>query len=248
MAKHIKFLTGHEAQQIDVKLMSSLGFSIDQLMELAGLSVASAICKLYPPSKFHSPLILCGPGNNGGDGLVAARHLHHFGYRPRVCYPKPTAKALYQRLLVQCRSLSIPIYEEGAEELKWTEHDVVVDAIFGFSFDANREIRAPFGDLIKGMVSAQQAGIPVVSVDVPSSWDVEKGDIKELGLQPDCLISLTAPKLCAQFFKGPYHVLGGRFVPPAIANEYQLHLPAFPGADQFVVLPEGLAPPPKASI
>ena len=74
----ISFLGQKEAQQLDVDLMSpELGFSIDQLMELAGLSCASAIIAEYPTSTHRDVVILAGPGNNGGDGLVCARHLHH---------------------------------------------------------------------------------------------------------------------------------------------------------------------------
>ena len=51
------------------------GFSVYQLMELAGLSVALACFKVYPPTSFKRTLVICGPGNNGGDGLVAARHM-----------------------------------------------------------------------------------------------------------------------------------------------------------------------------
>lgn len=69
-----------EAAAVDEELMGPLGFSVDQLMELAGLSVASAVLAEYPPGAHARPLVLAGPGNNGGDGLVAARHLHHFGY------------------------------------------------------------------------------------------------------------------------------------------------------------------------
>lgn len=65
--------------------MGPLGFSVDQLMELAGLSVACSIADVYGPDNFPRVLIICGPGNNGGDGLVAARHLHHFGYSVQVC-------------------------------------------------------------------------------------------------------------------------------------------------------------------
>ena len=65
--------------------MGPLGFSVDQLMELAGLSVACSVYAEYPPSSHERVLVIAGPGNNGGDGLVAARHLYHFGYAVEVC-------------------------------------------------------------------------------------------------------------------------------------------------------------------
>lgn len=60
-------------------------------------------------------------------------------------------------------------------------------------------------------------------------WDVEQGSTD--GLQPDMLISLTAPKKSASLFKGRYHFLGGRFVPPGLEKKYQLNLPQYPGTD-----------------
>ena len=76
-ATPLTHLNAAQAQAIDDELMGERGFSIDCLMELAGLSVACAVQKEYAPCKI---LIVCGPGNNGGDGLVAARHLAHFGF------------------------------------------------------------------------------------------------------------------------------------------------------------------------
>lgn len=53
-------------------------------------------------------------------------------------------------------------------------------------------------------------------MDIPTGWDVEKGDENQDGIRPDMLVSLTAPKQAARGFQGPFHYLGGRFVPPAI--------------------------------
>lgn len=230
----VKLLTAQEAKSLDEDLMSTLAFSIDQLMELAGLSVASAIQSLYPSTTHPNVLLMCGPGNNGGDGMVAARHLKHFGYQPTILYPKRGRSELYQRLVVQCESLGIPV-QATLEEVP-TKSDVVVDSIFGFSFDSSSEIREPFPALIKELVRRQDE-CPTVAVDVPSSWDVHDGDVRKLGVMPETLISLTAPKLCARHFKGKHHMLGGRFVPPAIIDKYKLDIPSYPGSAQFLELP-----------
>ena len=74
------------------------------------------------------------------------------------------------------------------------------------------------------------------SVDVPSGWHVEKGDVNGVGLMPSLLISLTAPKVCARHFEGRFHYLGGRFVPQAVQDKYQLNLPPYPGLDSVVEL------------
>merc|ERR1711939_93717 len=80
----LKTLGPKPAAELDKELMSEDGgFSIDQLMELAGLSVSQAVYKVHPPSEGKNVLIACGPGNNGGDGLVCARHLFHYGYTPQ---------------------------------------------------------------------------------------------------------------------------------------------------------------------
>lgn len=84
--------------------------------------------------------------------------------------------------------------------------DVVLDAIFGFSFKP--PVRAPFDDALKLITDSK---LPVVSVDIPSGWDVEDGNAAGVGLEPDVLISLTAPKEGSREFKGR-HFLGGRFV------------------------------------
>lgn len=56
------------------------------------------------------------------------------------------------------------------------------------------------------------------------------------GIQPEMLISLTAPKKCAEQFKGKYHYLGGRFVPPKLEAKYNMNLPQYPGTESCVLL------------
>lgn len=99
-------------------------------------------------------------------------------------------------------------------------------------------MRPDFQPLMNLLTAAGDKSIPIVSVDIPSGWDVEKGPqeinkdkSKSTYFMPDTLISLTAPKLCANFFKGPHHYLGGRFVPPKLAEKYLLNLPPYPGTE-----------------
>ncbi|XP_062265715.1 NAD(P)H-hydrate epimerase [Platichthys flesus] len=229
MAKTIKYLGQEEAQHIDEELFSEYGFSVDQLMELAGLSCATAITRAYPITSLvkarPSLLVVCGPGNNGGDGLVCARHLKLFGYEPTILYPKRPNKPLFQGLTTQCQKMEIPFLTEMPEAKLIDEaYNLVIDAIFGFSFKGT--VREPFGFILDVL---EKTTVPIASIDIPSGWDVEQG--RADGLQPDMLISLTAPKKSASLFRGRYHFLGGRFVPPGLERKYQLNLPQYPGTD-----------------
>ena len=235
-ASNITYLNQQQAQDVDIELFNEYAFSVDQLMELAGLSCATAIAKCYKqetlPKNNGAVLVCCGPGNNGGDGLVCARHLKLFGYNPVVFYPKRTAKPLYENLTKQCQRMEIPFIEELPVDVKNIQgsYNLIVDALFGFSFKG--PARPQFATILDQLKGSE---VPIASIDVPSGWDVEEGD--ENGIQPDFLISLTAPKICAKFFKGRYHFLGGRFVPPDLAKKYALRLPAYPGTECCVSIP-----------
>lgn len=93
------------------------------------------------------------------------------------------------------------------------------------------EIRPPFKDIIERLKNVK---LPICSIDVPSGWDIEHGCAD--GLQPETLISLTAPKLCARHFKGKHHYLAGRFVPQSLEEKYELNLPEYPGSDPIVLI------------
>ncbi len=213
------------------------GFSVDQLMELAGLSCAHAIADAYASRSPSSPLrtlIVCGPGNNGGDGLVCARHLSlivNFA-NPVIHYPKRTDKPLFNGLVNQCTKMGLAFIDSfpTTDELNGN-YDIIVDALFGFSFKP--PVRPAFEEVMKRL---SETKTPIASVDVPSGWDVEKGDVHGVNLKPDFLISLTAPKMCSTQFNGKFHYLGGRFVPTPLAEKYSLDLPKYEGLNSFVKL------------
>lgn len=234
----LKYLGQVEAQKIDEELFTEYAFSVDQLMELAGYSCAVAIAKCYPVEKLTqgngAVLVCCGPGNNGGDGLVCARHLKIFGYNPTLFYPKKPNKPLFDNLTKQCQGMELPFLSEFPTDVEVIQrsYSLVVDALFGFSF------QPPVRPLFAGVIDTlKKVETPICSVDVPSGWNVEEGDPS--GLQPQLLISLTAPKRCAKLFKGRFHYLGGRFVPRALEQKYDLQLPPYPGTDCVVELNTG---------
>jgi NAD(P)H-hydrate epimerase len=126
--------------------------------------------------------------------------------------------------------------------------DVVMDAIFGFSFKG--PVRAPFDQALPLITDSK---LPIVSVDVPSGWEVDGGRAGGIALEPDVLVSLTSPKEGVREFKGR-HFLGGRFVTKwafsspishtwmltpsdrTMEEKLELNLPEYPDSDQIVEL------------
>lgn len=124
---------------------------------------------------------------------------------------------------------------------KLDECKLIVDALFGFSY------RPPLRDesrpILESLARIDHHNKRLISIDIPSGWHVEHGPPSSENdrlstpiIQPDCLISLTAPKKCAQHFRGSLHWLGGRFVPASLARKYQLNLPEYPDSEQCMLL------------
>lgn len=218
----IPFINAETSQKVDQQLMGDYSYSIDQLMEIAGLTVAKVVNQEFVKDKKCKIITLCGPGNNGGDGLVASRFLKEFGNEVDILYPKRNSKnELYKRLVTQCENYEIDIMEKTFEtkeeyEKMFDKYDFIIDALFGFSFKG--EIRQPFKTIIDAMKKFENK---IISVDIPSGFDINNGNIFNTFV-PKGLISLTLPKLCSKSFTGE-HYLGGRFVPKKLFAKFNLN-------------------------
>eukprot|EP00630_Chrysocystis_fragilis_P007723 CAMPEP_0197405410 /NCGR_PEP_ID=MMETSP1165-20131217/24364_1 /TAXON_ID=284809 /ORGANISM="Chrysocystis fragilis, Strain CCMP3189" /LENGTH=224 /DNA_ID=CAMNT_0042931725 /DNA_START=15 /DNA_END=686 /DNA_ORIENTATION=- len=215
----MKYLSRAEATAVDVALDEAL--SEDVVAELEGLAVAMCVHDAYPADRV---LAVCGPDTNGTIGLVAARYLAQFGHEVVIVLPRP-------RRNMPTSAWAIPVMDRLPETLE-DSSDVVIDAIFDFSFSDDRP-PSPFDRIIGAL---HHSAIPVVSVDVPSGWDADDGPTVHSGLQPDVLISLVAPKACAMRFTGGAHYLAARFVPPAIQEKFAFRPPAYTFTHQYVRL------------
>ncbi|XP_039908808.1 yjeF N-terminal domain-containing 3 isoform X2 [Simochromis diagramma] len=152
-------------------------------------------------------------------------------YEPTIYHPKRSSHSLHQDFTVQCEKMDIPFLSYLPTEVQLINdaYNLVIDAMMGPEADC-ANIKEPYSGIL---VTLKQIKIPIASVDVPSGWDVEERS--QDGINPEVLISLTAPKKCATSFTGK-HFLAGRFLPYDIQKKYELNLPDFPGTDCLVEL------------
>ncbi|MBN3317135.1 YJEN3 protein, partial [Atractosteus spatula] len=220
---------------METELLQDYRFGQQQLIEIWGHACAIAITKAFPLSSFSKKqptiLVICGPEQNGCVGLVCARYLRIFEYEPTIFYPKRSQHSLYQDFTMQCEKMDIPFLSYLPTEVQLINdaYNLVIDAILGLDAD-HLDSKEPYSSIL---VTLKQVKIPIASVDVPSGWDPEEA--KTDGINPEVLVSLTAPKKCAASFSGK-HFLAGRFLPYDIQKKYELNLPEFPGTDCMIEL------------
>lgn len=155
----MKYLNNQDATNIDLELITEYKYSIEQLIELAGMSCAHAIAKCYELSEIEKRiLICCGPGKkNGGRGLVCARHLAILGYQCTIYYPSRNDDALFRNLLAQCNAFGSAInFIETCPSDDW-DYSLIVDALFGVSF------RPPLHEMFLPIArTIEAASIPII--------------------------------------------------------------------------------------
>jgi hydroxyethylthiazole kinase-like uncharacterized protein yjeF len=182
-----------------------LGVSGDRLMEQAGAAVAAAARALLATAERPQTgliLILCGPGNNGGDGFVAARYLAAAGYRSAVVLVSsesgpstPDAARNWDRLagiegverIHAASSRDVNMLLAGIERAS-----VVVDALLGSGVSGL--LREPIRGAVDLVVRARSAGVPVLAVDTPTALDLSSGAPSDPCVRADATITFHRPK------------------------------------------------------
>lgn len=200
----MRVLTAAEMGQVDQRTADEFGIPLGRLMEAAGHAVASFVQRRFPQAQ--RIVAFCGKGNNGGDGVVAARVLAQAGLEVRVLLLgkiegiRGEASDAMARLGAETK---VPVYEIDDEaglqrifhELESNSAHLLLDAVVGTGF------KPP----LRGLATAvrdwiNQSHVPVLAVDLPSGWDADSTQATVEGaFRADSVVTFTAPKLAHVF-------------------------------------------------
>jgi len=206
----MKILTAAQMRETDRLTTERYGIPSDLLMENAGAAIAGYLATAYPELATYKVLILCGKGNNGGDGLVVARRLRERGLSPQVVlFAEPTA-------MHGDAAINLNRWQQGNADLRvvtstaqWdvaravlAEADLVLDALLGTGLTG--PVEGLLAQVIEDVNAASGHGTGkvrvsrrtrVVSVDMPSGLASDAVDFGGPVINADATVTLTAPKL-----------------------------------------------------
>jgi len=183
--------------EVDRRAVQDFGIPIAVLMENAG-HAAAEITRAYTNPE-SAVLIVAGPGNNGGDALVAARHLANRGHPVQILLTakeeKYSGPAAEQLKIVQKMDLEILNADEPEEAFNiWLQSslvdDAIVDGIFGTGL--SRPIIGPVAGLIAAMNNSERR---VISVDIPSGLDCDAGNPLGIAVRAVHTVSFCGMKI-----------------------------------------------------
>ncbi len=200
---HAHPMTRAQLREVDRRAMEMYGVPGVVLMENAGRNAARIIRKLHAELRQNDRAIpvtiVCGRGNNGGDGYVIARHLHNVGLPVELFLAAPIASlsgdaAVHARIVEKMKLPTHPFDSPEsikAHRGKLLQSGIIVDAILGTGFTG--EIRPPLDVIIEAMNAAPRA--IRVAIDVPSGLDCDTGAAANATVRAEHTITFVAPKI-----------------------------------------------------
>ena len=193
----MKILTTNQMRQVEQDC-ANIGLPPSKLMENAGKAFAEEVRRILGNIKKQSLLFLIGPGNNGGDGLVAARHLHNWGAKVTLFLfserpPDDQNFTLIQECGLNCVSAT---EDENLDKLEGllSSSNAVIDALFGIGRFH------PFHGLLEtaldrvNEVKKKKTALRIIALDLPSGLNADTGMVDPAGLYADNTITLGFPK------------------------------------------------------
>lgn len=186
----MRVLTRALIEESEVNATKGGIFSYREMMYRAGSAAADVIMRRFP-CRGKKITVVCGRGNNGGDGFVIAAALSKNGAEVTVAMPlgEPTTEnaVYYYKALVGVKTVDIPELEKA---------ELVIDALFGLGLN-----RAPLGAAEAAIKLINAAKCPCVSVDIPSGFTADGGKAPGAAVKADLTVTFIAPKPC--FFLPP---------------------------------------------
>lgn len=202
-------LSREQVREVDRLAMDRLGIPGVVLMENAGVNATDVATGMLEAIEGNKVAIICGGGNNGGDGYVIARHLHNAG-RKVVVYNASDPSRLEGDAAVNygiCLRMGMKLMRcDDAHSLAeqsphWKAADLLIDALMGTGFDASRGLKSHAAAVIDAINAASEArqqggeGPLVLAVDLPSGLDCDKGVVAASVVRADVTVTFVAPKL-----------------------------------------------------
>lgn len=193
----MKLSTRQISREIDRRTIEEFGVPGVVLMENAGRAVASAILAEYPSARKMA--VICGAGNNAGDGFVIARHLISSGndVSVHIAQKKQRYKGDAKTNLDSLLEIGGDVRELEGKLPRIKDTDVIIDAIFGTGLD--RDVGGFYERLIKFI---NRRSVPCVSVDIPSGLDADTGRPMGAAVRADMTVTFAPPKLGMWVYPG----------------------------------------------
>lgn len=193
----LKIVTAAQMRELDHRTINESGIPGKMLMERAGSAVVEHIERSLGPARRKVVTILCGKGNNGGDGFVSARLLHRLQAKVRVIMMTPAselskdAATMYRHFVRAAGRSHIHVFHSKDRiESIIRESDIVVDALLGTGLSA--EVTGNYADAID---SINEAACPVVAIDIPSGLHAETGAVLGRAVRATSTVTLGLPKI-----------------------------------------------------